>query len=278
MKKNFGFLGLLIMFLTFYSCRKEYVKKIVVKQKIESVAVESIKLDQSSLNLVCGNTSLLNAQFTSKNKERVKLNWISSNSEVVRVFYNGMVIAVSEGEALITVRVGGKSAECKVRVSPLQDEDEKNFEYEIPSSVWGTYARISKFSLAEKKLDNYSISSYYTDKTDFIVDLDRNSKDNFLSVSYDQASSGAIDSYTLIAYIDWNRDGDFADDNETIFKKEWISNGIFVVKEKIIVPANASASSRIRVGIYYNGNSTKMEFGCGVMESGDVRDFKYKLN
>lgn len=278
MRKLLRFLGLLIVSLPFYSCRKEYVKEIVVKQKIESVAVESIKLDKSSLNLVCGNTDVLSAQFTSEKKESVKLNWISSNSEVARVFYNGWIIAVNEGEAVITVRVGDKSAKCKVKVSPLHEEDEKPLEYGIPSSVWGTYAKISDFFLAEKKLDDYSTSSYYTDKTDFVVDLDRNSTDNYLSVSYDQASSGATDSYTVIAYIDWNRDGDFADNNETIFKKEWISNGVFVVKEKITVPENASPSSRVRVGIYYNGTNTDMEFGCGVMDSGDVRDFKYKLN
>jgi len=272
------FLGLLIVSLPFYSCRKEYVKEIVEKQMIESVAVESITLDKSSLNLVCGNTDVLSAQFTSEKKECVKLNWTSSNSEVARVFYNGWIIAVSEGEAVVTVRVGGKSAECKVKVNPLKEEDEKILEYGIPTSVWGTYAKISAFLLAEKKLEDYSISSYYTDKTDFVVDLERNATDNFLSVSYEQANSGEADSYTVIAYIDWNRDGDFADDNETIFKKEWISSGTLVVKEKIIVPANASLSSRVRVGIYYNGVNTTMKFGCGVMDSGDVRDFKYKLN
>lgn len=278
MKKILRFLLLLLVFLPFYSCRKEYVKEIVEKQKITSVSVESITLNHSELNLVCGNTSLLNAKFTPEDRKNVKLNWTSSNSEVARVFYNGWVIAVSEGEATITVRVGNKSSECKVNVEALQEEDEKILEYGIPTSVWGTYAKITDFSLADKKLDDNTTSSYYTDKTDFVVDIDKNSKETYLSVSYDQATSGEADSYTVFAYIDWNRDGDFADDNETIFKKEWISNGKCNVREKISVPSDAYPSSRVRIGIYYNGANSKMEYGCGVMDSGDVRDFKYKLN
>ena len=90
-----------------------------VKVNAKFVAVTSITLDQTSLELKEGETSTLTATIKPDNATDKTATWTSSNDEVATV-KDGKVTAVKEGTATITATAGDKTATCKVTV-------EKNF-------------------------------------------------------------------------------------------------------------------------------------------------------
>jgi len=80
-----------------------------------NVAVESISLDRTTLNLdKGGKTTLVATVNPSTATEEVV--WSSSNESVVKVNSSGEVTAVGAGSATITAKAGGKTATCRVSV------------------------------------------------------------------------------------------------------------------------------------------------------------------
>ena len=79
--------------------------------------VEEITLDRTSLSLTQGTAFSLTATVTPTNATNQTLFWASSDSAVVTV-ENGVVVAVSEGTATVTViSADGASATCAVTVT-----------------------------------------------------------------------------------------------------------------------------------------------------------------
>ena len=83
------------------------------------VAVESVTLDKTSLDLKVGNNATLKATVEPQNATNNTVTWSSSNPEFVTVA-NGTVTAVSAGTATITVTTadGNHKATCTVTVIP----------------------------------------------------------------------------------------------------------------------------------------------------------------
>lgn len=79
--------------------------------------VESVSLDKSSVELTEGETATLTAAVTPDNATDKTVFW-SSSLESVATVTDGVITAVSAGEAAITVTTndGGKTATCKVTV------------------------------------------------------------------------------------------------------------------------------------------------------------------
>ena len=86
-----------------------------VKVNAKFVAVTSITLDQTSLDLKEGETSTLTATVKPDNATDKAVAWTSSNDKVATV-KDGKVTAVKEGTATITATAGDKTATCKVTV------------------------------------------------------------------------------------------------------------------------------------------------------------------
>lgn len=80
-----------------------------------SVDVESFTLDKTSLSLAVGETAQLTATVKPDNATDKNVTWTSSDESVAKVD-NGYVVAVKEGEAIISASVGSVSASCKVVV------------------------------------------------------------------------------------------------------------------------------------------------------------------
>ena len=80
------------------------------------VAVESITLDKSSLELNEGETATLAATVPPDNATNKTVTWTSSSSSIATVDQNGKITAVSEGTATITAKAGDKTATCSVTV------------------------------------------------------------------------------------------------------------------------------------------------------------------
>lgn len=93
-----------------YSCKKE---------KDKSVAVTEVRLDKTATTLVEGDTEELMATVMPENATDKGIEWKSSDESVATVSQNGLVTALKEGSAVITVITndGGFEATCDVTVN-----------------------------------------------------------------------------------------------------------------------------------------------------------------
>ena len=85
---------------------------------VKGGALESFDLNETSLSLFVGGTSLLSFTYNPADadfdpKDAV---WSSDNESVATVDQTGLVTAVSEGEAVITLAAGDVTADCSVSV------------------------------------------------------------------------------------------------------------------------------------------------------------------
>ena len=118
--------------------------KVTVTPKL----VTSVTLDQSELTIERTYTAQLSATITPEDADNRTVSWTSDNEEVATVDENGLVTAVSAGEANITATAvdgSGVTATCKVTVTPklvtsvILDESEltieKNFTEQLTATV-----------------------------------------------------------------------------------------------------------------------------------------------
>ena len=98
-----------ISLITTYSCKKE---------KDKSVLVTEVGLNKTSTTLIEGETETLVATVMPENATDKSVVWESGNESAATVSQEGLVTAVGEGKATITVKTndGGFSASCEVTV------------------------------------------------------------------------------------------------------------------------------------------------------------------
>ena len=106
------FISLCVLLLAGTGCKKN------VEPEPHKVIVTSVSVKPSSLSLKVGETAQLTATVTPVNADNDNVNWSSSDNSVATVA-DGLVTAVKEGSATITVTTidGGKTATCAVTVS-----------------------------------------------------------------------------------------------------------------------------------------------------------------
>ena len=80
------------------------------------VAVESVALNKTDLTLEVGTSATLTVTILPDNAADKAVSWSSSNDAVATVSETGTVTAIAEGRAVITAKVGQKSASCTVTV------------------------------------------------------------------------------------------------------------------------------------------------------------------
>jgi endoglucanase len=103
---------LLIIFLlvAFSGCKKD-------KADTE-IAVETISINKSTLDLIVGNSEKLTATILPKDAINKNVTWQSSNSTIASVSSVGLITALSEGPAVITVTSSnGITAQCNVTIT-----------------------------------------------------------------------------------------------------------------------------------------------------------------
>lgn len=86
---------------------------------ITEISVESVSLNKSSVSLSVDATVTLTVTITPEDADNQKVNWKSSDSSIATVDADGLVTAVAEGEAVITVSSDENpnlSDECAVKV------------------------------------------------------------------------------------------------------------------------------------------------------------------
>ena len=85
-----------------------------------NVAVTSVTLDKTSLDLAVNGTYTLTATVAPANASNKAVSWVSSNESIAKVEGEGKVTALKDGTATITVTAkdgSKKTASCKVTVS-----------------------------------------------------------------------------------------------------------------------------------------------------------------
>ncbi|MEN6350926.1 MAG: Ig-like domain-containing protein, partial [Syntrophomonas sp.] len=90
-----------------------------------SISVTGVNLNESSLTLTAGQSETLTAIVSPTNATNKNVNWRSNDNNVATVSSAGLVMAVSEGTAIITATSadGYKSASCTVSVIQANDSN-----------------------------------------------------------------------------------------------------------------------------------------------------------
>lgn len=98
---------------------KTAVCKVTVVPEGEGIPATSITLSAQVLNLGVGETKLLSVTVSPDSAVMPELTWASDDESIVRV-YNGNIIGIREGSAMVTVSTvtGGLTDSCQVTVSP----------------------------------------------------------------------------------------------------------------------------------------------------------------
>ena len=94
--------------------------KCTVTVKAATVAVTGVSLDKTSLNLMIGESAILNATVKPDNATNKEVTWSSDKTSIATVDANGKVTAKAAGNATITATAkdgSGKKATCSVTVT-----------------------------------------------------------------------------------------------------------------------------------------------------------------
>jgi len=145
--------------------------------------VTGITLDQSTIELVETETTLLTATVTPSDATNRLVNWTSSNPEVVTVV-RGSLTAMAIGTATITVTTndGGFTAKCIVTVAPLPDPIEPDM-IRVEGGTFIMGCTDNECENNEKptltvKLDSYYIARYPVTQREWVAIM-RNNPSHF---------------------------------------------------------------------------------------------------
>lgn len=116
-------------------CGKVSATCVITVSPIES---EEIVLNYTALTLKIGNSQQLTATVYPENTTNKNVTWQTNSPEIATV-ENGLVTAISAGDATITVTNGNQSAICKLTVEPILVEQVILQESSITVNVGDTY-------------------------------------------------------------------------------------------------------------------------------------------
>lgn len=222
---------------------------------------KTVTLDQTSINLVYGNTE----QLTSSEK---KTEWSSNNPFVATVDDKGFVTAKHVGEAIITAAVDDAVATCKVTVTPLYTN------YVFPCLQWGANQATVKEAVKGFELDPTSTATqlkYWTNLATYaypaysylfngtgalytsslIVDADEDSAvNNWLLQYYEDVTTDATDAIAAYKYENQYLELDFLGDNLDNVIVTWVAPASLaapaVRSGNVFVDAKAAAADMIK--------------------------------
>ena len=128
----------------------------------KNVAVTGVTLNKSEVSITVGKTATLTATITPSNATNKNVSW-KSNAEDVATVKNGVVTAVAEGSAKITVTTedGSHTATCEVTVTAASPTDwSSTYSSNITlSTSGGTKATSAKVIIAGKEYSAMKLGS-----------------------------------------------------------------------------------------------------------------------
>lgn len=220
------------------------------------------KLDKSTLRIAKGNSkaygklTILQENFTFGDEKNIRIDVRSEDALVVDTAY--LLCNISMGTSR----------------SPRP-------EYCLPVSNYGMYAGINGFEFAG--IDNAVLAAdggeYFSGSG--VVNYTGIRAEGVIGETYaysvtpDWWKTSDGDIYEIVFYIDWNRDGDFGDTGEVIFRKEMDKAAASEpVTGEITIPENAVAGlTGIRIGFFSKADTQIDREGCGYIDSGEFEDY-----
>ena len=92
------------------------LKHTITVKQAGRIAVTSVELNKTSLQMKEGDTETLIATVRPDNATDKTVSWSSSDTGIATIDANGKVTAVKEGNATITAKAGDKTASCSVTI------------------------------------------------------------------------------------------------------------------------------------------------------------------
>ncbi|MFA7032747.1 MAG: Ig-like domain-containing protein [Bacilli bacterium] len=125
---------------------------VTVNSPVDIYAVSSVSLNQTSLAMIIDDTTTLIPTVFPNTATNKNVTWSSSNSAIASVDNSGLLSAVAEGNATITVTTvdGGFTATCAVRVSSDINNPDQMWDATQDSQRTGT-----------KNLDFYNLNDFH---------------------------------------------------------------------------------------------------------------------
>ena len=132
----------------------------------EVINVENVTLNSQNEELKIGDTVTLVATITPSNATNKNVTWSSDNTNVATV-NNGVVRAVGEGKANITVTTvdGNKTAVCKITVVDEQEDVISTISYDITDSTNKNVTATITFNRNDVTITNNDGSNQYVFET-----------------------------------------------------------------------------------------------------------------
>ena len=144
--------------------------------------------------------------------------------------------------------------------------------YCFPKPSYKRYSYIERFGLGNQFIqsgsDGYSLQ--------FFPDSFLSGTAYTLSVRVNTRTPVNNDEIRVIAWIDWNNDGNFDSGTELVMNKYIvISDSAIEISQVVNIPAGVKGVRRLRVKAAYDSNRSNPEAGasCGSFESGEVEDY-----
>ncbi len=124
----------------------------------EEIAVESITLDPTAVELEVGETTTITATVIPEDATYDSITWTSSNDAVATV-ENGEITAVAEGTATITAAIGDIEATCEVTVTAVAVESITLSEESVMLGIGETATLTATVSPANAAYDSITWTS-----------------------------------------------------------------------------------------------------------------------
>lgn len=154
---------------------------VIVKSTSEEgpVAVQSVSLDQTSLALLEGEMATLTATVLPANADDRSVTWSSSDEEVA-IVEDGVVTAVAEGEAVITVTTtdGGLTATCIVQVTIIDGV----YQLTIPGISYSGYVIHNEYN---RQLNVFAVTGHLVASGNADISLQNMPAGTYLVVTAD---------------------------------------------------------------------------------------------
>lgn len=108
------------------------IKAFTTFEEVKDINVESVSLNETKKTMQVGDTASLVAAINPTNATNQNVTWYSSDEKVATVSEKGIITAIKEGSADITVETedGEKTATCKVTVTAKTNTDDDKYKTE----------------------------------------------------------------------------------------------------------------------------------------------------